>query len=154
MIPKLSSLIDQGLQMSPNPLSPSSPQLGPFPPASLPGQTTITGDDRLWGMLAHLLALVSYLLAGLSFVGPLLVYIFKRDKSAFIAYHAREALNFNISLAVYMVITVLLTYLITQLLAVLILAIPIFGCAMAIIAGLKANKGELYHYPLCIRFIK
>jgi hypothetical protein len=136
--------------MGADPVSP------PMPPQAsvLPGQAAITGDDRLWGMLAHLLALPSYLLVGLSFVGPLLVYILRRSRSAFIAYHAREALNFNISLIIYFAVSLLLAKLMAQFLAVLCVAIPIFGIVMTILAGLKANRGELYRYPLTIRFVK
>jgi uncharacterized Tic20 family protein len=105
-------------------------------------------------MLAHVLALASYALAGLSFIGPLLVYVFKREQSAFIGFHAREALNFNISLVVYAAISLLLARYVTDWLAVLLVLIPIFGVAMSIVAAVHANRGELFRYPLCVRFIK
>jgi uncharacterized Tic20 family protein len=134
---------------------PTAPPRPPPPaPLVLPGNPTITGDDRLWGMLAHVLGLASSAIGGLSFIGPLIVYLVKKDKSAFIAYHAREALNFNISLLLYMVAAGLLYWLSSSVFGLLLIGIPIFGIVMMILAAPKANQGLLYRYPLSIRFIK
>jgi uncharacterized protein len=98
----------------------------------------LTDEDKLWGMLAHLSSLVAYL------IGPLIVMIIYKDKSKFVARHATEALNFDITMMIAMVVTCG------------------FGAIVAgpmlfifhIIGGLAANKGEEYQYPMTIRFIK
>lgn len=110
-------------------------------------------QERHWGMLAHFLALASSALFGMSFIGPLAVYLIKRHESPFIAHHAKEALNFHLSLLVYMVAAVALTWLVSDYLAILAVAVPVFGVVATVRAGLQAHRGELSQYPLCLRFI-
>ena len=60
--------------------------------------TAPTENERTWGMLAHLSALAGVVVWLLGCIlGPLIVWIVRRDQSAFVAEHAREALNFNIT---------------------------------------------------------
>jgi uncharacterized Tic20 family protein len=110
-------------------------------------------DERLWGMLAHLLALASCILAGLSFIGPLVVYILKHRQSPFIAHHAREALNFHLSLLVYTATTVALAWLISDYLAILTVGVAVFGVAATARNALLAHRGEWVRYPLSLKFL-
>ena len=114
-------------------------------------------NARQWGMLAHLSALVG-LVIGLSFVGPLVVYLTKKEEHPFIADQAREALNFNLSFLLYEVVGFILTFILILviigiLLIPVLIAIAIGWLVLTIMAGLKANQGEAYRYPLTIRFI-
>ncbi|MGB5757086.1 MAG: DUF4870 domain-containing protein, partial [Acidimicrobiales bacterium] len=106
---------------------------------------TITSDDRSMAMLIHLLSLVA------GFIGPLIVWLIKRDQSAFIDYHGKEALNFQISMFIYWIVAllamiILIGFLLIPVLLVLQLLFPI-------LAAVAANKGEYYRYPLSIRLI-
>jgi uncharacterized Tic20 family protein len=96
-------------------------------------------DDKLWAMLAHFSPLI-----GLGIIGPLVIMIMYKDKSKFVARHAREALNFDI--------TMLLISLVTCGIG-MIVAAPM-SLIFHIIGGLAANKGEEYQYPMTIRLIK
>ena len=122
-----------------------------------PQQAATGSEARNWAMAAHLSALVS-MLVGFAFIGPLVVYLVKRDDDPFIREHAAEALNFQLSWLIWGVAgAILLAILI--LLGVGIILIPfaiaaaIAWLVLVIVAGVRAGKGESYRYPLTIRFI-
>jgi uncharacterized Tic20 family protein len=85
-------------------------------------------------------------------IGPLVVWLVKRDQSAFVADQGKEALNFNISvLLAALVCGVLVFILIGILLGV---ALFIFWLAMTIVAAIKASEGARYRYPFTLRLVK
>jgi hypothetical protein len=117
------------------------------------GSAMPTQDEKMWGMLAHLLMLVV--------IGPLLVLLTKAKESSFVRAHAVEALNFQITLflfniAVSIVSSVLgaITGGLGLLLGCLPIPVGIAALVFLIIASMKANQGLLYSYPVNIRFIK
>ena|SRR5260221_13559316 len=106
-----------------------------------------TQDDKTWGMLAHLSALLAGMVA-LPFVGPLVVWLMYKDKSPFVGDQAKEALNFNLA--------VLIAALVCVVTVVGICLLPIVGIGALIfqvIAGIEASKGVWYRYPYTIRMI-
>jgi uncharacterized protein len=112
-----------------------------------------TESERTWGMLAHLSALAGFILPPLGIiVGPLVVYFVRRDESPWVAAHAKEALNFNISVMIAGVVCALLLLVFIGIL--LLTALFIAWLVMTLIAAIKASEGESYRYPLSIRFIK
>ena len=116
-------------------------------PTGLPTQ-----DERTWGMVAHLAALGFFIAPFGNILGPLVVWLAKRDHSAFVAQHAKEALNFNITCLIgALVCGVLLVLSIGILLGA---ALFVFWLVITIIAALKANEGVAYRYPFTLRFIK
>jgi uncharacterized Tic20 family protein len=67
---------------------------------------TLTKEERNWAMLSHLLALVGYFAIPFgNIIAPLIIYLVKKDESAFVADQARESLNFQISLSIYELIS-------------------------------------------------
>lgn len=124
---------------SPPPPWSGQPQ-GYGPPPYGPG-----GEDTTWAVLAHL----SVFLA--PFLGPLAIYLIKRNESAFTRQHAAEALNFHISLAIYGVVSAILILVLVGILLLLILAVA--GPILGILAALAASRRESYRYPLTIRFL-
>jgi len=112
-----------------------------------------TENERTWGMLAHLSAL-----AGLVFplvgniLGPLLVWLTKREQSAFIATQAKEALNFNITVTLAGVVCAFLALIFIGFL--LGTALFIGWLVMTLVAAIRASEGVLYHYPLSLRLVK
>ncbi len=120
-------------------------------PASWP--PPVSPDEMTWGMLCHLSALAGFI--GVPFgniVGPLVVWMIKKDELPFVDDQGKEALNFQISLTIYALVSGILILLLIGI--VLLPAVLIFGLVMVIVASLKANSGEAYRYPLSIRFIK
>jgi uncharacterized protein len=111
-------------------------------------------------MAAHLSAfLAAWLL--LAFLGPLLVWLLKRHDDPFIDRHAREALNFNLSLSVYGVAAVVLAIpvgLFTLGLGLIPMvvvggALLVAWVVLPIVAAVRASNGEPFHYPVTIRFV-
>jgi hypothetical protein len=112
-----------------------------------------TENERTWGMLAHLSALVGLILplAGIV-IGPLVVWLARRDESEFVAGHAKEALNFNISvllgaLACMLLMLVFIGFLLGT-------ALFIAWLVMTLIAAIKASEGQTYRYPFSLRLVK
>lgn len=105
------------------------------------------------GMLCHLLALCGLL--GVPFgniLGPLVMWLIKREESSFIDACGKEALNFQISMTIYTIIAGLL--LLVAVGFILLPALIIANLVLTVIAALKASEGTNYQYPVTIRFIK
>lgn len=109
-------------------------------------------DERMWAMLAHLSSLTGLFTLVGSLVGPLIVWQIQKDKSAFVDYHGKEAVNFNITMAIAAGISFLLFIVIIG--VVMIWIVGVVWLIFTIIAAIKANNGEYYRYPLTFRFIK
>jgi uncharacterized Tic20 family protein len=124
----------------------------PAPPQSPPtGGGELTSDERTWGMLAHLSALV-FGLFGLSFLGPLIVMLTKGKEFRYVEYHAKEALNFQITVTIATFVCIPLVFVIIGIL--LLPVISIGYLVLTIIAAVKANEGVMYKYPFCLRLVK
>jgi uncharacterized protein len=89
---------------------------------------------------------------GGNILAPLIIWLTRRDTSTFVEMEAREALNFNISVALGWIVCGSLTFVLigVPLLAVLFL----YWLVMAIVAGVKASEGVGYRYPISIRLVK
>lgn len=109
-------------------------------------------DERMWGMLCHLSTFAGYLIPFGNIVGPLIIWMIKKDEYAFVDDQGKEALNFQISVTIYSFVSIILIFVIVGML--LLPAVIIFDLVMTIIAAVKANGGEYYRYPLTIRFVK
>lgn len=133
-----------------NVLPPSPPQ--PEPPS------TQSSDERLWALIGHLSAFSAFITGIGCILGPLIVWLVKRDTLPFAADQAKEALNFNITLAI--AFAVLALFSIITLGIGLLLAWPIGAVlfvgwvVLTIIAAIKANEGVAYRYPFTLRLVK
>lgn len=124
---------------------PPSPYSGPSTPLSHP-------DERMWAMITHLSALPgSFVLIG-SVLAPLIIWQIQKERSAFVDYHGKEAINFQITMAIAAVVCFLLIFLLIGI--ALIWLVGAVWLAFTIIAAIKAYNGEYYRYPLTFRFIK
>ncbi|MCD4746663.1 MAG: DUF4870 domain-containing protein [Bacteroidales bacterium] len=111
-----------------------------------------TNDEKMWGMFCHLSALAGYFIPFGNIIGPLIIWSIKKDEYAFVNEQGKEAINFQISILIYIVITIPFIFILIGI--PIMIAIGIFSLVMVIIAGIKANNGESFKYPLCISFIK
>ena len=115
--------------------------------------STSSRDVRTWNVLCHATALAGFFvpLAG-HILGPLIVWLAKRNDSPEIDEHGKESLNFQISMLIYNVIAGVLCLV---LIGFVILAIlHILNLVLVIIASIQASEGKFYRYPLAIRLIK
>lgn len=107
------------------------------------------GNEKIWSILCH----VSVFSVGVGLVLPLAVYLSYRHESGYAADHAREALNFHLSVLLYSLCCVPLVF-VFGLGAVLIIAMGFTSLVLGLIAAVKASDGAGYRYPLTIRFVK
>ncbi len=119
----------------------------------------LTQEQKTWGMIAHLSALIGFLIPFGNVLGPLVVWLIKKDTMPFVDDQGKEALNFNITVAIVVaglmiVGTVLLVILIGFLFYLLAAVIGIAALVFMILAGIKANEGVSYRYPYIFRLIK
>lgn len=103
-------------------------------------------------MLCHFSIFVGHFIPFGNIIAPLIIWLMKKNESSFVDHHGKESLNFQISLLIYIIISVILAFVLIGF--VLAIALWIFSLVIVIIAGVKANDGEWYRYPLTIRFIK
>jgi uncharacterized Tic20 family protein len=128
------------------------PPMGGPPAGGPPGQRPLPPDqERLWGMLAHLLSFVAAYIA-LGFLAPLIVLLVFGQRSAYVRAHAVESLNFNLSWLLYAVVAVILIFLVIGI--VILIALGVAYLVLVIIAAVRANNGEFFRYPLTIRFVR
>jgi uncharacterized Tic20 family protein len=153
------------MSVPPDSVVPPPPPAGePVPPPEPFDSTGMPShEERQWALFAHLSALLGGLLTGAfaglgCFIGPLVIWLVKKDTMPFVDDQAKEALNFNITLAIVGLVLLLLT-LVTfgfgALLAVPVgILVGIAWLVLTIIAAVKANEGERYRYPFALRLIK
>jgi uncharacterized Tic20 family protein len=110
-------------------------------------------DVRTWCVLCHAAALAGIFLHVLGhFFGPLIVWLVKRGESAEIDAHGKESVNFQISMAIYNIIALLLCIILIGI--PILIALWVLNTVFVIIASIQAGEGKLYRYPIAIRFIK
>jgi hypothetical protein len=131
----------------------STPLEQPTGPASVqvPMGNAIDQDQRMWAMIAHLSAFAIYFSGIGHLIGPLVVWLAKREGRPFVDDQAKEALNFQISWTIYMLVSFVLVFVFIGI--PLLIGLAIFHIVCMIVAGLKANDGIKYRYPLTIRFL-
>lgn len=110
-------------------------------------EQTVNKDARTFAMLCHLLGVIS------SIVGPLIIWLLKREEHAFVDDQGKEALNWQITVAIGYVLSVALSWLLC-IGALLGMAVTVVNVVFCIMGALKANEGVAYRYPVCLRFIK
>lgn len=138
---------------------PAQSQQQPWQPQQPSGPNPISpADSRNWAMGAHLTALAGAFFAGVaSFVGPLVIWLMRREDDSFAAQHALEALNFNLmTLGVVIIGGILSVVTLGIGLIVVVPLLLIFGVLWliwTIQASLAASRGEVYRYPVSIRLI-
>ncbi|HEU5001592.1 MAG TPA: DUF4870 domain-containing protein [Actinomycetota bacterium] len=110
-------------------------------------------DERMLATMVHLLAFCGLLFPlGGNVLGPLILWLVKRDTSMFFDENGKESVNFQISMLIYVLVA---TLLIEVLIGIPLVAVLLGADAvLVVIAAVKANRGEFYRYPISIRFIK
>jgi hypothetical protein len=108
-------------------------------------------EERKWAMFAHIGTFSSMFIPLGNFIAPIVIWQLKKNESEFVVDQAKEALNFQITVIIYALISFLLVFIFIGFF--LIFALVIFSLVIVIVAGVKANEGEYYRYPMCIRLI-
>lgn len=108
---------------------------------------TPTSDERTMAVLSHLLTVVP----GVGILGPLIIYLVKNRESEFVAYHAKESLNFQITIILLYILSIFLMIIIIG--VFLIWIVGIINTVLAIVATIRASENQLYRYPFNLRLI-
>ena len=135
-------------QTPPPPMPPpAAPTPGPQPfKASGPK------DERMWAMLCHLTVLSGFVIPFGNIIGPLIIWLIKREEYGLVHDQGKEALNFQLTMLIGFLICIPLAFFCIG--GILALVLAVLNLVFVIIAALKANEGVCYRYPMCIRFIK
>lgn len=126
------------------PLLPQTPPPGPVPLSP--------SDERMWAMFAHLSALAGFIIPFGNIVGPVVVWQIFKERSAFVDTHGKEAVNFQITMAIAYLVSFILVFVAIG--VFLLFVLGILSVVFFVIAALKANNGEYYNYPFTFRFVK
>ena len=113
-----------------------------------------TGEERTWAILGHLAAIIAAIVSAgwLSFVGPLLIWLFYKDKSQFVRKAAAGSFNFNLAIWAAIIVGWLLFFTIVLIPVSIIIWVVAVVAALVfhIKAALAANRGQSYRYPWSI----
>jgi uncharacterized Tic20 family protein len=113
---------------------------------------SLTKDQKNFAMFCHLIAFAGLIIPFGSVIGPLVLWLMKREESEFINHHGKESLNFQISFIIYGIIAAILTLILIGIFLAIILGI--LWLVFIIVAAVKTTDGEMYRYPFTIRFVK
>jgi len=140
------------------PETPQNPPTGAGAPLGTgPVGPEMNREARTWAMICHLAGLAFLLpiapVIG-SVIGPLIIWLIKKDQFPFVDEQGKEALNFQITMLIYGVVAGLL--ILACIGMILLPAVAVVDIVLVVIAAIKANDGFHYRYPypLIIRFIK
>ena len=139
---------------TPPPASPVPPSPSPSSPMGTIGYQgpEPEKDARTLGMLCHLLAFAGLIVPLGSIIGPLVLWLLKKDTSPFVDDQGKESLNFQITVHIALIACFILMFVVIGIF--LIPVVGILDLIFVIIASMKANQGIAYRYPFALRLIK
>lgn len=111
-----------------------------------------TPEQRQMGMFLHLSQLANVILFPVGIVIPIVIWQTQKDKIPALDAHGKMVANWMISLTIYVLVSFILMFVIIGIFTML--AVAIIGIVFPIVGAIKANNGELWQYPMTIKFIK
>lgn len=111
-----------------------------------------TPEQRQMGLFLHLSQFANVIFFPLGIVAPILIWQLNKDKIPGLDAHGKMVTNWMISATIYAVASIILMFVLVGFLT--ILALAVMGIVFPIIGAIKANSGELWDYPLTIKFLK
>jgi len=109
-------------------------------------------EENMWAMFCHLASFAGLVFPFVgSVLGPLVVWLLKKDEYPLVDDQGKEAMNFNISMVIYYVVSIILIIVVIGI--PLLIGLFLFDVIVTIIAMVKASEGVKYRYPLAIRLI-
>ena len=108
-------------------------------------------DERMWAMFCHLSGLAGFIFPFGNIIAPLVIWLMKKEEYPLVNDQGKESINFQISMTIYIIASIILIFLVIGIPLLIILGI--FSLIVVIIAAIKANEGEKYRYPFTLRLI-
>jgi uncharacterized Tic20 family protein len=115
------------------------------------GKAVPDKEANMWSMFCHLSALVGFVIPFGNIIGPLVIWVLKKDEYPLVNENGKEALNFQISITIYIIASILLIFIVIGI--PILIALAFFELFAIVIAAIKANEGVVFRYPLTIRFL-
>ena len=113
----------------------------------------VSKDEQNWAMGCHLAALSGFVIPLGNIVGPLVVWLIKKDTMPLVDQHGKESLNFQITVLIAFVICLVLTLVLIG--VVLMFVVGIGALVLTIMAAVKVSNGQFdYKYPFTLRLVK
>jgi len=119
--------------------------VSPTPPPQNPEQNT-------WAMLCHLSSLSGYIIPFGNILGPLVVWLMKKETMPLVDDQGKESMNFQITVAIAAIVCIPLIFVCVGIF--LLIAVGILDLVFTILAAIQASKGTAYRYPFALRLIK
>jgi len=115
--------------------------------------TQVSKDEQNWAMFCHLAGLAGFVVPFGNVIGPLVIWLIKKDTMPLVDRHGKEALNFQITVAIAAIVCVILMFVLIGFF--LLIAVGIGALVLTIIATVKVSNGDFeYRYPFALRLIK
>lgn len=108
--------------------------------------TPPSSDEKTLALLCHVLTVFTWI------IGPLIIYLLKKDESPFVAEHAKESLNFQITIGLGYIVSIILVLILIGIL--FLWALGLINLVLVIVAAVRAGEGKAYRYPFSLRFIR
>lgn len=109
-------------------------------------------SEKQWALICHLSGLGGYVIPFGNIIAPIIIWSVKKDEFPMVDEHGKEVVNFQISFTIWFFVAGIFVLLLIGI--PILIALAVIHVVFIIIAALKADSGELYRYPLTIRFIK
>jgi len=111
----------------------------------------INSEEQTFSMLCHLSAIAGFIIPFGNIIGPLIIWQMKKDTYPEVDRQGKDALNFQISMILWLIVSAVLIFLVIGIFA--LIALGVLQLVMIIVASVKSNNGERFKYPLSIEFI-
>lgn len=109
-------------------------------------------EEKQWALICHLSGLSGYLIPFGNIIIPIIIWSMKKQDMPMVDEHGKEVINFQISITIWILLSGLLIILLVGIPMLIVLVL--LQVILVIVGALKADNGELYKYPLTVRFIK
>ncbi|MBE0377332.1 DUF4870 domain-containing protein [Pseudoalteromonas prydzensis] len=109
-------------------------------------------EQRTWAMLCHLSALAGFIIPMGSIIGPLIVWLVKKEEMPLVAEHGLKSINFQITMLIAYIICFILMFAVIG--VILLPVVAIFSFIMVVVGAIKANDGKPFSYPFSLNLIK
>jgi len=109
-------------------------------------------DERMWAMGCHISTFFGWVFPFGNIIAPLVIWLIKKEESEFIGDQGKEALNFQISLTIYIAISAVLVLLIIGI--PMLIGLVLFDFIVTVIAAIRAADGVRYRYPMTMHLVK
>ncbi len=113
---------------------------------------SISSEEGTMAVLSHVVAFLGYVVPFGQLIAPYVILLLRRDESDFVAHHARESLNFQITITISLLVALVLTSI--SIGYFLLPTVLVYSAVMVLVAASRASRRELYTYPLALRLVQ